>query len=50
MKAYSLYLTAVQLVFQNNEKCPSYDGLNCHRYSKNNKEVEYLIGLYWEAI
>ena len=28
----------------NNEKFPSYDALNGHRYSKNNKKVEYLKG------
>ena len=30
--------------FSNNEKCSSYDVLNGHRYSKNNKELEYSIG------
>ena len=50
MKAYSSSFKVVQFVFQNNEKCPSYDALNGHRYSKNNKKVEYLIGHFWEAI
>ena len=40
----------VQTVFQNNEKYPSYDALNGHRYSKNNKKVEYLIGHVLEAM
>ena len=50
MKAYSLSFKVVQFVFQNNENCPSYDALNGHRYSKNNKKVEYLIDLFWKAI
>ena len=50
MKAYSLSFKVVQFVFQNNENCPSYDALNGHRYSKNNKKVEYLIGHFGEAI
>ena len=50
MKAYSLSFTVVQFVFQNNEKCSSYDALNGHRYSKNNQKVEYVIGHFWEAI
>ena len=40
----------VQYVFQNNEKCPRCDALNGHRYSKNKKKVEYLMGHFWEAI
>ena len=35
MKAYSLGIKVVQFVFQNNEKCPSYDALNGERYRKN---------------
>ena len=46
MKAYSLSFKLVQTVCQNNVKCPSYDTLNGHRYSKNNKKVEYLIGFF----
>ena len=46
MKAYSLSFKVVQFIFQNNEKCPSYDALN----SKNNKKVESLIGHFREAI
>ena len=38
MKAYSLSFKAVKSVFQKNEKCPSYDTLNDHRYSKDNKK------------
>ena len=38
MKPYFLSFTVVQFVFQNNEKRPSYDALNGHRYSKNNKK------------
>ena len=45
-----LSFTVVQFVFQNNEKRPSYDALNGHRYSKNNKKVECLIIYFWEAI
>ena len=40
MKAYSLSFKVVQTVFQNNVKCPSYDALNGHRYSKN--KIEYV--------
>ena len=50
MKPNSLRLNVVQFVFQNNEKCPSYDVLNGDWYSKNNKKVEYLISHFWEAI
>ena len=50
MKAYSSSFTVVQFVFQNNEKCQSYDALNGHRYSKNNKKGEYFKGHFWEAI
>ena len=28
MKAYSFSFEVVQTIFQNNEKCPSYDALN----------------------
>ena len=45
MKAYSLSITVVQVIFQNNEKCSSYDVLNSHRYSKNNKKLGYSIYL-----
>ena len=34
MKAHSLSFIVEQVVFQNNEKCSSYDVLNGHRYSK----------------
>ena len=34
MKAYSLSFKVVQYIFQNNEKCPSYDALNGHKYKK----------------
>ena len=37
MKANSLSFKVVKSVFQKNEKCPSYDALNDHRYSKNDK-------------
>ena len=50
MKAYSSSFTVVQFIFQRNEKFPGYDALNGHRYSKNNKKVEYLIGHLWETI
>ena len=38
MKAYSFSFKMVQLVFQNNENCPSYDALNAHRCSKITKK------------
>ena len=41
MKAYSVSYKLVKSVFQNIEKCPSYDALN---------EVKYSIGHFWEAI
>ena len=50
MKAYSSSFIVMQFVFQNNEKYPSYDALNGHRYSKNDKEVEYLMSHLWETI
>ena len=50
MKAYSSTFTVVQFVFQNNEKFPSYDVLNGHRYSKNSIKVKYLMSHFWEAI
>ena len=50
MKAYSSTFTVVQFIFQNNEKCQSYDTLNGHGCSKNNQKVEYLIAHFWEAI
>ena len=37
MKAYSSGFKVVQFIFQNNEKCPSYDVLNGHRYSKKSR-------------
>ena len=49
MKANSLSFKVVKSVFQKNEKCPSYDALNDHRYSKNDK-VKYLKAHFWEAI
>ena len=50
MKDYSSSFKVVQFIFQNNEKCPSYDILNGHRYNKNSKKVEYLMGHFLEAI
>ena len=50
MKAYSLNFKVVQFIFKNNEKCPCYDILNGHMYSKNSKNVEYLMSHFWEAI
>ena len=43
MKAYSLSFKVVQIVYQKNENCPSYDALNDHRYSNNNRKVEYVL-------
>ena len=50
MKTYSLSFKVVKFVFQNSEKCPSYDVLNGHRYIKNSKIVEYLMSHFRKAI
>ena len=50
MKVNSLIFIVVPFVFQNYEKCLSYDTFNGHRYSKNNKKLEYLIDNFWEAL
>ena len=38
MKAYSFNFKVVQTIFQNNEKCPSYDALNKNMHSKRTKK------------
>ena len=38
MKAYSVSFEVVQTIFQNNEKCPSYDALNKDMHSKRTKK------------
>ena len=38
MKAYSVSFEMVQTIFQNNEKCPSYDALNKDMHSKKTKK------------
>ena len=37
MKAYSMSFKVMKPIFQNNEKCSSYDALNGQWYNKNNK-------------
>ena len=38
MKAYSFSFEVVQTIFQNNEKCPSYDALNKNMHRKRTKK------------
>ena len=43
MKAYSFSFKVMQFIVQNNDKFPSYDVLNGHRYSKNSSKAECLM-------
>jgi len=38
MKAYSVSFEVVQTIFQNYEKCPSYNALNKDMHSKRTKK------------
>ena len=50
MKAYSFSFEVVQTIFQNNEKCSSYDALNQNMLSKRTKKGKYLTEHFSEAI